>query len=369
MRTIHIMRIAWTAALLLAAMATLPAQVAGTRADYRELYETWRTLDPVIEQDAGQSTANLRARAQQLAEAAVAYSSQRSAYDEARALSFEAEQQAFDDLKGAPRGDLAAPATMEGLVNDLTGTLDRMIASYRTTNDPQLLRLRSALEAEQAALGAIQEAIGARTIRTMRTEDLETSLRETAENAAAALGTIAEARQNAADTLAAEATLWGDYYTALGGGSTAPGAGPRQPDTSLTNAPANAPLVQPDRITPVPLSRYTGEWVFPPNGLFHGAQPSSVQMQVNEADNYVTGSLSATFLLPAGSAGDPTLMFTFQGPLQAQRNQRFPLTTGEGVAGTIELIPGPAFNLLEVNFQTEPAENKVRAGNFILIKN
>ncbi len=366
MRSISSYRFAATTALLLAAAVTLPAQVSGTRADYRELYEKWRGLDPVIEQDAGQSTANLRARAQQLAEAATAYASQRSSYDDARAESFAAEQEAFDGLSGATRGDLAEPATMEKLVDDLDRTLQRMIASYGATNDPQLVRLRGALEQEQTALAGIREAIGARTIRTMRTDDLETSLRETAENGGDALGTMAEARQNAADALAGEAELWGNYYAALSGGATAsPAAAPQQPADSLVNGP----VTQPNRIPPVPLSRYTGEWLFPQNGLFHGAQPASVQLRVSEADNYVTGSLSALFALPAGSPGDPRLTFTFQGPLQAERNQKFPLTTDEGVAGTIELIPGPAFNLLEVNFQTEPAENKVRAGNFILVKN
>jgi hypothetical protein len=42
--------------------------------------------------------------------------------------------------------------------------------------------------------------------------------------------------------------------------------------------------------------------------------------------------------------------------------------TGDGTPGTIELIPGPAFNLLEVNFQTDPQPNKIRLGNFILVK-
>jgi hypothetical protein len=42
--------------------------------------------------------------------------------------------------------------------------------------------------------------------------------------------------------------------------------------------------------------------------------------------------------------------------------------TSDGTSGTLELIPGPAFNLLEVNFLTDPRANAIRAGNFILVK-
>jgi len=62
------------------------------------------------------------------------------------------------------------------------------------------------------------------------------------------------------------------------------------------------------------------------------------------------------------------VQFNFEGNLTANRNQLFNLRTGEGVAGTIELIPGPAFNLLEVNFQTEMRPNRIRSGNFLLVK-
>jgi hypothetical protein len=62
------------------------------------------------------------------------------------------------------------------------------------------------------------------------------------------------------------------------------------------------------------------------------------------------------------------LRFDFEGEWQAGSVQTFNLMTGDGAKGSIDLIPGPAFNLLEVNFQTEPKANKVRLGNFILVK-
>ena len=38
------------------------------------------------------------------------------------------------------------------------------------------------------------------------------------------------------------------------------------------------------------------------------------------------------------------------------------------VLNGIELIPGAAFNLLEVNFQTDPRPGKVRQANVVLVK-
>jgi hypothetical protein len=60
--------------------------------------------------------------------------------------------------------------------------------------------------------------------------------------------------------------------------------------------------------------------------------------------------------------------FTFEGDFSATPTQKFNLMTNDGSTGTIELIPGPAFNLLEVNFQTGLRPNKIRNGNFILVK-
>jgi hypothetical protein len=62
------------------------------------------------------------------------------------------------------------------------------------------------------------------------------------------------------------------------------------------------------------------------------------------------------------------LRFDFTGEFQPSRRQVFNLVTAEGAKGTIELIPGPAFNLLEVNFQTEPKPGKVRDADVVLVK-
>ena len=69
-------------------------------------------------------------------------------------------------------------------------------------------------------------------------------------------------------------------------------------------------------------------------------------------------------------ATPPTLWSgsTFKDDFGPTPTQKFTLVTSDGAPGTIELIPGPAFNLLEVNFLTDPKANKIRAGNFILVK-
>ena len=65
---------------------------------------------------------------------------------------------------------------------------------------------------------------------------------------------------------------------------------------------------------------------------------------------------------------DPLVRFDFQGDFATAALQRFPLVTSDGTKGTIELIPGPAFNLLEVNFVADPRQGKINSGNFILVK-
>ena len=90
-------------------------------------------------------------------------------------------------------------------------------------------------------------------------------------------------------------------------------------------------------------------------------------MDVQEQNGHVKGTLEARFKLPS-ARNDPTVRFSFEGDLGATATQKFPLVTSDGTPGTVELIPGPAFNLLEVNFQADPQANKIRAGNFILVK-
>ena len=92
-------------------------------------------------------------------------------------------------------------------------------------------------------------------------------------------------------------------------------------------------------------------------------------MVVREENGRASGTLSARFKLPSGTAaGSPAVSFDFTGNFQNSRNQTFAVTTSNGAKGTLELIPGPAFNLLEVNFSTEEKPGTVSQANFLLLK-
>ncbi len=122
-------------------------------------------------------------------------------------------------------------------------------------------------------------------------------------------------------------------------------------------------------VAPVPLSRYVGAWTFvPANALYHGPQPEFMDLVVRDNDGRAEGTLFARFKLPWGGATDPVVRFDFSGDFKNARNQVFNVETGDGSKGTIELIPGPAFNLLEVNFQAQPKSGKIRQANVVLVK-
>ncbi|MDP8990604.1 MAG: hypothetical protein M3N41_11065, partial [Acidobacteriota bacterium] len=137
------------------------------------------------------------------------------------------------------------------------------------------------------------------------------------------------------------------------------------------NAPAAAvPAAAVARsVLPVPLSRYLGVWTYPTTGAsFHGLQPLSAELVVREENGRAGGTLSARFKLPPGNTGDPEVQFNFEGAFQSSRGQIFALTSKSGGQGILELIPGPAFNLLEVNFSADEKAGTVRQANFLLVK-
>jgi hypothetical protein len=181
-----------------------------------------------------------------------------------------------------------------------------------------------------------------------------------------------------------ETAAWAAYYQKLAQGAR--GAAPQSvaPTVSTTTAlPPGGPAaggpaaggpaaVTPTRapsITPLPLARYTGAWTYPTvGGMFHGPEPEFVDFVVHEQNGHADGTLYARFKLPPGSAGDPLVRFDFSGDFKNTRNQSFNLMTSDGARGTVDLIPGTAFNLLEVTFQTEPRAGKIRAGDLLLVK-
>ena len=120
---------------------------------------------------------------------------------------------------------------------------------------------------------------------------------------------------------------------------------------------------------PVPLSRYIGDWSYQKlNPRFSGLEPQFVELVVREDNRRATGTVTMRFKLPPGSFLDPALHGDFTGTFENTRNQVFNLQTNDGGKGKIELILGPAFNLLEVNLIIEPRPGKVPQANFLLVK-
>ena len=100
--------------------------------------------------------------------------------------------------------------------------------------------------------------------------------------------------------------------------------------------------------------------------MFFGVQPDSIDLQVHEESGRLAGSLTGHFKAPAGIS--PDLQVTFAGEIRATRNQVLFAETSDGAKGTLELIPGNAYNLLEINFQTEMRPGKLRLVNFVVVK-
>jgi hypothetical protein len=333
-----------------------------------DAYRRWREADAALEREGPWGP-----RAAGAAQAVAAWGEARSAY-----LSRVAQEtvQALTALEksgpGAPH-DVAPAAALQALVKAGVGRVTGEIAVYAGDSDRGIQPLRQALERERAALTALNTAISNRGLAFAQYAESLSAL-ETARRRAAELyrDRLAPAVTGAGEQAGHEAAAWAKYYDALAAAPAAPrtatGAEPAKREAPRTApTPEGAPATT--TVPPVPASRYVGEWVYPlAGGLYHGAVPASAQLVVAERDGQLRGALGVTFWLPEGSTGDPDLRFTFAGEFKPVRNQVLPLETREGAKGTLELIPGGAINLIEVNFQTEQRPGKVRLGNFVLIR-
>lgn len=354
--------------LLLGAAASLWAQ-GPSRDAYRQAYRTWRQADATLEHDSATAGEALAARTASAAQAAAVFTTARAAFldeitQEARQQQLWLQNAALDPPP--PLGGTAVQDVVQAASQGASG----IINSFAGDTDPAIGRLRQALERERSTLGSLSEAIQRRLQAASAVTSADNTLDEARLAALSAYQNVAEGRSQGADQVRQEAAAWQKYYQLLADGArgVAVSAAAPAPAGAPVAPAAPKPFTPKPSITPVPLARYTGGWTFPANGIYKGAQPEFVDLVVHEDNGHITGELYGRFVLPAGSPGDPVLRFDFDGDLTAERTQRFTLRTTEGATGTIELIPGPAFNLLEVNFQTTPVENKVRNGNFVLLK-
>jgi hypothetical protein len=362
-----------------AALAQEPAQ--NGRAAKQEAYRHWRETDPNLERDATSAGATLGARADKVAAEAAKYFELRKAYLESRAADLRRGVSLLEPVNLTPD----APPNLDRFLSMQDSILRSSIDTVAHDPDRAIQQLRASLERERAALAAIGTALK----DSQKTQEAAVQTSRAVEEARAK---TAEEYQKLAASLQQSEQLaeksgadWAAYYRALSDaarGATAPvtSSGPPLPSagrepTALQPAPpaasnaaaATAPAARP--MPPVPLARYVGAWTYPMIGAhYHGAQPESADLVVREENGKVSGSLSARFRLPAGSTDNPVVRFDFTGTFGSSRLQRFAVTTNAGAAGTLELIPGPAFNLLEVNFSTDAKPGTIHQGNFLLIK-
>jgi hypothetical protein len=351
----------------LAMAAALCASAQSNRDAYRDAYRVWRETDPTIEQDAVAGTAALTPRTERAAEKAAKYGAARLAF--LQQLDTE-NSAALSSLENAAPGDPASvtPLSIGQLLSLETDATAHYVEIFAKDQDPGIQQLRQAHEQEHSALvaltGAVEERAKATAASQAAAGAVEQALLKVIEQNRQLMDSL---KQTAEQTNAATAA-WAEYYQKL---AEAPQSSAKTESTGVNVArPANpAPRPAAPSVTPVPLVRYTGAWTYPEtNRLFHGAEPQVIDLTVNEESGKASGTLVARFKLAPGSSGDPVLRFEFSGEFKSTRNQVFPLITSDGAKGTIELIPGPAFNLLEVNFQTEPRPGKVQQGNVMLVK-
>jgi hypothetical protein len=345
--------------LLLCLLVCLFAQT--RRSAYQQAFQTWQQTGSNLENDAASAGTGLAPRANRAAAAAAEYGSTRIGFLRAASGDLNQRALAVKAASARPFPDLAPAGDLTQIVSSENKFVTTTIATFATDPDRGIQQLRLALERERAALTALSGAISDRQKAEAKTAQASAALDSARAKAGDEYGKLSFGLAQSAAQVEKESSAWASYYQKLAAASVGSAPGPV--------SSAVAPVTPGTATPPVSLARYVGGWMFPStNGQSHGALPQSVDLTVHEEKGHVTGTLIARFKLPAGSAGDPALRFDFDGQWQATATQTFPLITSDGTKGTIDLIPGPAFNLLEVNFQTEPKPGKIRLGNFILLK-
>jgi hypothetical protein len=353
-------------------MAALCGFAQPSRDEYRNAYDHWRQADPALESDAGAGGAGILQRSDRVAAESATYEAARAVYLKAWAEQLEQRALWLDNAAAGPPSPLESTKTLQDRVAAATTAVGRSIDIYARDADPGIQQLRQALERERAALSALGAAIAETHKAAGSALDTTVAEERARSGALAAYRELIAGLRQTADETGPETAAWARYYQNLAEGAQGlppPAPAPTPPQLTPPKDQAPVPRAPKPSITPVSLLRYTGDWIFPSTkGLFHGAQPEFVTLVVHEDNGHASGTLSARFKVLAGSGVDPDLRFDFAGDFKNIRNQTFALETTDGAKGTIDLIPGPAFNLLEVNFQTEMKPGKVRLGNFLLVK-
>jgi hypothetical protein len=337
---------------------------------YRHAYDVWQQAQTNLERDAGTGGAPQVAQADRSAAAAASFEATRIAYLKSSGQEAAQRRQILQTPATRTSPDLTPPAVANLAAAELQ-TVTRAIAKFATDKDPGIQQLRQSMERERIALAALTDTIRARQKTVAATLEAASALDQARAKTAAAFADQASQFSQTVSQMEMEGAAWANYYDKLAEAIQTASAPAPPPVNITTNVTTSASPAAPRNASasPVPLVRYVGDWTYPKaNGIFHGAQPESVELEVNEKDGHVDGTLEARFKVSPGGANDPVVQFKFAGDVAATPTQKFTLMTSDGTPGFLELIPGPAFNLLEVNFQADPRANKLRAGNFILVK-
>lgn len=328
------------------------------RDSYRTAYAQWHQADPNLERDAatgqGAAVAGFAQRAEKVARAATAYGTARASFLR------NASHQDIGSLATPfqPELELLPSRDLQSFVQAETKTVDANIKRFENDRDPGIVQWRQALERERVALAALGNAIEERKAATAKATAATGVIEASVKAANVQFAQCNTAIGQAANILDQETSAWAEYYTQLAKAATAPAPPP---------TPVGVP--QPQVTTGVPLIRYTGTWSFPDtNGIFSGVKPEFVDLAVHEENGQLKGAFYGRFTIPAGAKTDPVLRFDFSGPLSSARVQTLSLETSDGVKGSIDLIPGSAFNLLEINFHLEPKPGKLQQGDMVLLK-
>ena len=331
-----------------------------SREAFRTDYDAWREAHGNLERDAGSGGAALVPQVDRAAALAAALGTNRANYAKSAAQTASQQVRFLQAATVRPSPDLAPPA-LAARVTEQMQTVTRTIERFANDRDRGIQQLRQSLERERDTLAALNDAIETRTKAVAKTAAAAAALEQTRVRTAEVIGTETSGLSQNSLQLEKETAAWAAYYEKLAQAIQIANAPP--PRVEVTTA---APRTE--TVPGIPRARYVGAWTYPvSNGIFHGAQPEFVDLVVHESNGHADGTLFARFKL-TGGATDPLVRFDFQGDFTAAVTQRFPLTTSEGTQGTIELIPGPAFNLLEVNFLADPRTGKINTGNFILVK-
>lgn len=340
-----------------------------SRDDYRAAYRAWREADPNLEQEAVEGDAPIGQRADRLAAAAVKFGGARKVF-----LEDVAEDQAHQVswLEGAALGpeSPAISTTSEAqFVTAETAAVTRTIDTFSSDPDKGIQKLKQALERERATLDALNVAIAERSKPAQAVHALTETIEQARGKALDQSQVMLAGLKDAATGTMHESAAWAEYYRKIGEGAQGPAVPITEVPPGVEAVTVNNPVPAPPTVTPLPLARYVGEWRSPPtDAVFHGAEPDSIAVVIRADQGQAAGTFVGRFKVAPGSNVDPMLRFDFSGDFQSTPNQVFNLVTKEGVKGKVEIIPGSAFNLLEVKFKTEPNPGKLDEADVVLVK-